>query len=253
MIYRKSIFQLKTKYICEIMEGDMKIKDCEYDVREVKLINWENILQHNNDRTYRYIHVASVQVQITSLQYYGKDIDLYTSLCDIRHTNFNNQIIAGIKTNLCNGLVGFNYRPGYYVSLKDEFAKNFISLKIKTIRMDMKRGGYLLRISYKIIYKLDNTIDPKAKVTMIKAEKFKSPPLCKRSRGSNLTEIKIDRSWMSSFTNPTKINKKIEIKINENDEITIKPQLLRSMSTRSEWGEGSSSTKEELKEVIQLV
>ena len=30
--------------------------------------------------------------------------------------------------------------------------------------------------------------------------------------------------------------------------VTIKPQLLRSMSTRSDWREGSSSAKEELKE-----
>ena len=39
----------------------------------------------------------------------------------------------------------------------------------------MKRGEYPLRIFYKIIYKLDNTIDPKTKATMIEAEKFKSP------------------------------------------------------------------------------
>jgi len=38
------------------------------------------------------------------------------------------------------------------------------------------------------------------------------------------------------------------IKINENGKLNIKPQLLRSMSARSEWGEGSSSTKEEFKE-----
>ena len=31
------------------------------------------------------IDVKSVQVQITSLQYYSEDIDLYTQLCDIRH------------------------------------------------------------------------------------------------------------------------------------------------------------------------
>ena len=41
--------------------------------------------------------------------------------------------------------------------------------------MDMKRGGYPLRIFWKIIYKLDNTIDPKTKVTMIEVEKFESP------------------------------------------------------------------------------
>ena len=47
---------------------------------------------------------------------------------------------------------------------------------------------------------------------------------------------------------PYKMNKKNVIKIYENGKITIKPQLLRRMSTRSESGEGSSSTKEELKE-----
>jgi len=39
MIYKKSIFQLKSKYICEMMEGDLEIKDYEYDMGEVNLIN----------------------------------------------------------------------------------------------------------------------------------------------------------------------------------------------------------------------
>jgi len=146
MIYKKSIFQLKSRYVCEMIEGDMEIKDREYDVGEVNLIKWENIVKHNKDRKYRYIRVRSVQVQITLLQCYGKDIDLYSSLCDIRHTKFNNKILTGIKTNLCNGSVGFNCRSGYYVSLKDEFAKNFLSLNIKIVGIDMKRGGYRLRI-----------------------------------------------------------------------------------------------------------
>ena len=85
-----------------------------------------------------------------------------------------NQIIIGIKANLCNGSALFNCRPRYYVSLKDEFAKNFISLKIKTIGMDMKRGSYPLKIFWKIIYKLDNTIDSKTKITMIEAQNFES-------------------------------------------------------------------------------
>ena len=97
-------------------------------------------LNITNIKKYRYIHFISVQVQITPLQYYGKDIDLYTLFCDIRHTKFNNQIIIGIKTNLYNGSVRFNGRQGYYVSLKAEFAKNFLSLKIKTVGMDMKIG-----------------------------------------------------------------------------------------------------------------
>ena len=28
MIYKKSIFQLKSKYICETIEGDLETKDC---------------------------------------------------------------------------------------------------------------------------------------------------------------------------------------------------------------------------------
>ena len=63
---------------------------------------------------------------------------------------------------------------------------------------------------------------------------------------SNPQEIKIDHLWISSFANPTKINKKNIIKIDEEGKIPIKPQLLRSMSTRSDQGEGSSSAKEEM-------
>jgi len=79
-------------------------------------------------------------------------------------------------------------------------------------------------------------IDPKTKVTMIEVEKFESAtPMQKIQRiKSNSQEIKIDRSWISSFTNLTKNNKKNIIKMNEEGKITIKPQLLRSMSIISE-------------------
>ena len=110
------------------------------------LLIGKTFLSIKKDRKYRYIHVGSVQVQITPLYYYGKDIDLYALLCDIKHTKFNSQTITGIKTNLCNGSVGFNCRSGYYVNLKDEFAKTFLSLKIKTVGIDMKRGCYTLKI-----------------------------------------------------------------------------------------------------------
>ena len=84
---------------------------------------------------------------------------------------------------------------------------------------------------------------------MIEAEKLESlTPMQIQRIKSNQQEIKIDRQQISSFANPTKINKKNVIKIAKTDKITMKPQLLRNMSTRLEWGEGSSSAKEELKE-----
>jgi len=45
---------------------------------------------------------------------------------------------TGIKTDLCNGSLGFNHQYGYYVSPKVEFVKTFASLQIKTVGMDMK-------------------------------------------------------------------------------------------------------------------
>ena len=90
---------------------------------------------------------------------------------------------------------------------------------------------------------------------MIDAEKFECPtPIQKTQRTkSNLHEIKIDKSWITTFANPTKTNKKSVIKINENGKIIIKPQLLRSMSTRSEWEKDLQLLKEKLKKMIQLV
>jgi len=103
--------------------------------------------------------------------------------------------------------------------------------------MNIKSVGYPIRIFWKIIYNLDNTIYPKIKETMIEAEKFESPIPCKKKIQrikSNPHEIKIDRPWISKFANSIKINKKHVIKIDKNGKIAIKTQLLGSMSTRSE-------------------
>jgi len=88
MIYKSRPFNWI--YVCETMEGDLEIKHCEYDVGEVNLINWKNILKHDKYWKYRHIYVGSIQVQIIPSPYYGKDIDIYAFLCDIRHIKFNN-------------------------------------------------------------------------------------------------------------------------------------------------------------------
>jgi len=62
MIYKKFIFQSQNKFVCKMMEGDLEIKDCKYDVKEVNLINCKIILKHNKDIKYIYIHIRNVQV-----------------------------------------------------------------------------------------------------------------------------------------------------------------------------------------------
>ena len=85
---------------------------------------------------------------------------------------------------------------------------------------------------------------------MIETEKFESPTLIPKTQRikSNPQNIKMDRSWISSFANPTNVNKKNSIKVDKNRKITIKLKLLRSISARLEWEGGSSLAKEELKE-----
>lgn len=97
------------------MEGDVEIKECENDVGEINLINYENILKHNRDNIYKYIHVGNVQIQITPLFDKGQDIDMYAFLCDIRQRNSGKSMVSGIKSNLSVGSIGLNCRPGYNV------------------------------------------------------------------------------------------------------------------------------------------
>ena len=95
--------------------------------------------------------------------------------------------------------------------------------------MYMKWRGYPLRIFQKVIYKFINTIHPKTKITIIEAKKFGSPTLMQDTQRikPNSYEIKINGSWISSFANSTKINKKNVIKFIEDDKITIKLQIIK--------------------------
>ena len=78
-------------------------------------------------------------------------------------------------------------------------------------------------------------------------------PQCKKIQRikSNPQDIRINKSWIQSFVNPTKINKKNVIKIDENGKITIKPQLLRSMSVKAEWEKVRLQQKKRLKKTTK--
>jgi len=54
MIYKNFIIHLKSKYVFEVTERDLEIKDYKSDVGEVNIINWKNILEHKKDEKYRY-------------------------------------------------------------------------------------------------------------------------------------------------------------------------------------------------------
>jgi len=85
MIYKKSIFQLKSKYICEMMEGDLEIKDCEYDVGEVNLI------------------IGKIFLSITKLENIGMST-LERSKFKLLHYNITTTILIFILCSVISGI-----------------------------------------------------------------------------------------------------------------------------------------------------
>ena len=64
--------------------------------------------------------------------------------CVILDKILEGSIISEIKTNLCGGPLGFNYKPEYYISFKDGFINRFLTLKIKTVRINIHETTYPL-------------------------------------------------------------------------------------------------------------
>ena len=86
---------------------------------------------------------------------------------------------------------------------------------------------YPLRIFWKIIYKLDNTIDPKMQHKIIQVDKFEPAngiPIGRIvPKRINPNEIKLDNRWITSFNNLKNITKRKNIiKIDNTRNIKIK-------------------------------
>jgi len=63
MIYKKFNFQLRSKYVCEMIKGDLEIKDYEYDVGELISLIGKTLLGITKIESIDiYIHVESVKV-----------------------------------------------------------------------------------------------------------------------------------------------------------------------------------------------
>jgi len=52
-LHKKSAFQLQSKNVRDMREGDIEIKDCDYDVGEVNIISWDDCTNNFITSTYR--------------------------------------------------------------------------------------------------------------------------------------------------------------------------------------------------------
>jgi len=93
------------------------------------------------------INVSKLEVSKFQLQHYSimekiSTFMVYYVILEV--PKFDNQTITRTRAYLSNGLAGVNYQLGYYVSTKNEFAQNLVSVKMKIVQTDMKKGGYPL-------------------------------------------------------------------------------------------------------------
>jgi len=100
---------------------------------------WEKLISLIGKMSLSIIRIESKDISMLEVfrfkLYHYSIMQRYRSLAflfrDIRHCKSNNQIIIGMKTNMCNGSVEFNYQLGYYVTLKMNLPKKFCNPKDK--------------------------------------------------------------------------------------------------------------------------
>jgi hypothetical protein len=103
----------------------------------------------------RYIHISHIQIEITALFRQGIDTPVLAVVLDKRFNDPLKAIIGGIQSNLVNGVVWFNIRPNFFISINDpNLEDTVVKIRIKTRGIDMKESSHDLSIRWKTIHKL---------------------------------------------------------------------------------------------------
>ncbi|KAG7966020.1 hypothetical protein I3843_08G029400 [Carya illinoinensis] len=129
------------------------------------------------EKGYKFMHIASIQVAIVPLVRKGIDACVLLCLCDGRHKNFNNSVLGIVQTSLIDGPVHFNCYPDLTVDLFDNNVLSTLTLNVKTSGFDMVKG------SKPYLY-----LEPKTK---IKSPKNETVLMYSSTSNSNITTPKM--------------------------------------------------------------
>ena len=111
---------------------------------------------------YKYLHIGLVQVALKPLTAEGLNTSLLIALRDCRHNKFSDSLLGIIQSSLCNGPVYFDCHPNLSVSLSDKNIFDVLTLNLQLSGYDMKVGSEPVNLTYRIYYKVMNTLSPKA-------------------------------------------------------------------------------------------
>ena len=188
--------------------------------------------------------MCGIQIFITPLQDFGKNVHCINFVCDTRHKKFSDQTISGVICNLSQGPVSWICRPKYYVSLEDQFAPKFLALKLLTEGINMHKGTCPIQLKWKVVYKLENTTNPPLRMQMVEADKYEisGPGQIAVPVKVKPEQISLKTIWINAFENPSNAKHEKILTVDEEGRIhttsqspanlTMDRSLSRSRSSR---------------------
>ena len=147
----------------------------------------------------QYILIRLIQVTITVLFRQGIDTPILAVIFYKRFSNPMKTIIGGIQSNLANGVVWFNIRPNFFISINDSNLEDTVRIRIKTQELEMKSNSYDLAIRWKTIHELTKFPETKTRSNNNKiVEIFEPRPFDTviQPRLMNWNDLEVPRQWL---------------------------------------------------------
>ncbi|TYK04698.1 polyprotein [Cucumis melo var. makuwa] len=151
-VYKINTFNFSQQHVIVITEENVAMKD---ELTAIKLLPKETLFKVKEK--FKYLHIGCVQVALKPLFREGLDVLVYLALRDKRHLRFTPSLLGIVQSNLEQGPVYFNCRPGLTVSLQDKNIMDTISLDVHSQGLELKDGSLPFAVSYRIYFKSMHT------------------------------------------------------------------------------------------------
>ncbi|KAG7958992.1 hypothetical protein I3843_10G049000 [Carya illinoinensis] len=175
----KSLFQVKT------IEQTFPVSR----IQEQCVLFQKKMIKSFQEKGYKFMHIASVQVAIVPLVRKGINACVLLCLRDDRFKQFNDSVLGIVQTSLIDGPVHFNCYPDLTVDLFDKNVLSTLTLNVQTFGFDMVEGSRPMSLVYRIYYKvLSTSLEPKTK---IKSPKNETVLMYSSTANSNITTPKM--------------------------------------------------------------
>ena len=161
----------------------------------------------------QYIHIGLIQVTITALFRQGIDTPILAVIFDKRFSEPMKAIIGGIQSNMANGVIWFNIRPNFFISVNDPNIEDTVRMRIKTRGINMKSDSHDLSIRWKTIHELTRFTETRIKHTENKSvEIFEPRPFDSviQPRLINWSDLEIPKQWLISDLVEEKPTKRLQ-------------------------------------------